>query len=78
MARFLITTMPFVGHVNPGLPVASRLIERGHEVRWYTGRRFRERVEATGARVVGAGGFRRTLDAALAQEPGGGGRSTAP
>src|SRR5918997_1062200 len=41
--------MPFVGHVNPGLPVARRLIERGHEARWYTGRRFRERVEATGA-----------------------------
>ena len=40
--------------------------------------RLAERVEATGARVVGAGEFRRTLDAALAQERGGGGRSTAP
>jgi predicted RNA-binding protein with PIN domain len=40
--------------------------------------RLAERVEATGARVVGAGVFRRTLDAALAQERGGGGRSTAP
>ena len=52
MARFLIATMPFVGHVNPGLPVARRLIERGHEVRWYTGRRYRERVEATSAARV--------------------------
>ena len=40
--------------------------------------RLAERVEATGARVVGAGAFRRTLDAALAQDPGGGGRSSAP
>lgn len=50
MARFLLATMPFVGHVNPALPVARRLVARGHEVHFYTGARFRERVEATGAR----------------------------
>jgi UDP:flavonoid glycosyltransferase YjiC (YdhE family) len=52
MARFLICTMPFAGHVNPGLPIAGALVERGHEVRWYTGRRFRGAIEATGARYV--------------------------
>ncbi|MBF2066628.1 MAG: hypothetical protein IGS39_19730 [Calothrix sp. C42_A2020_038] len=35
MARFLIGTLPAVGHVNPALPIARKLIERGHEVWWY-------------------------------------------
>ena len=52
MARFLIGSIPFVGHVGPILPIARGLVCRGHEVRWYTGARFRERVEATGATYV--------------------------
>src|SRR5215216_504720 len=50
MARFLICTMPIPGHVNPGLPIVRALIERGHEVAWYSGRQFRAAIEATGAR----------------------------
>src|SRR5688572_8360152 len=52
MARFLFGSMPLVGHVNPGLPIARKLVERGHEVWWYTGKRFQARVEAVGARYV--------------------------
>lgn len=52
MLRFLIATMPMAGHVNPGLPIARTLVERGHEVVWYTGRQFRAAVEATGARFA--------------------------
>jgi MGT family glycosyltransferase len=52
MARFLIGTIPLVGHVNPALPIARQLVERGHEVWWYTGKNFRSKVEATGARYV--------------------------
>jgi MGT family glycosyltransferase len=52
MAKFLIGTIPLVGHVNPGLPIARALVQRGHEVRWYTGRRFQAKVEATGAQFV--------------------------
>jgi UDP:flavonoid glycosyltransferase YjiC (YdhE family) len=52
MARFLFCTMPLSGHVNPGLPIARALIERGHEVWWYTGRRFRDVIEAIGARYT--------------------------
>jgi UDP:flavonoid glycosyltransferase YjiC (YdhE family) len=52
MARFLIGTMPMVAHFNPGLPIAQALVRRGHEMRWYAGRRFQARVEATGARFV--------------------------
>jgi MGT family glycosyltransferase len=52
MARFLFGSVPLVGHVNPGLPIARKLVERGHEVWWYTGKRFQARVEATGVRYV--------------------------
>lgn len=52
MGRFLLTTMPFTGHVAPMAAVARHLVERGHDVRFYTGSRFRAKVEATGARLV--------------------------
>jgi UDP:flavonoid glycosyltransferase YjiC (YdhE family) len=52
MARFLFATVPVLGHVNPGLPIARALIQRGHQVRWYTGQAFRGAVEATGAQYL--------------------------
>lgn len=52
MARFLIATIPVIGHVSPIFPVAQTLISRGHEVWWYTGELFREKIEAIGARFV--------------------------
>jgi MGT family glycosyltransferase len=52
MARFLICTAPFVGHVSPGIPIAQKLVERGHDVWWYTGLAFQSKVEATGATFV--------------------------
>jgi hypothetical protein len=45
MARILIATVPILGHVNPGLSVARELLRRGHEVAWYTGRRYQEAIE---------------------------------
>jgi len=52
MARFLLTTMPYTGHVAPMAAVARELVARGHDVRFYTGSRFRAKVEAAGARLV--------------------------
>jgi UDP:flavonoid glycosyltransferase YjiC (YdhE family) len=52
MARFLVGTMAAHGHVNPGLPIARKLVERGHEVWWYTGKSFQPAIEATGARYL--------------------------
>lgn len=49
MAKFLIGTIPGVGHVSPVLPIARELVNRGHEVCWYTGRAFQAKVESTGA-----------------------------
>lgn len=52
MGRFLLTAMPFTGHVGPMTALARQLVQRGHDVRFYTGSRFRDRVEASGARLV--------------------------
>lgn len=52
MARFMVTAMPFSGHVAPMVAVAGALARRGHDVRFYTGAAFRVQVEAVGARFV--------------------------
>src|SRR4029079_7320813 len=48
----VLASLPMVGHVNPLRPIARALVERGHDVRWYTGARFAASVEATGARFL--------------------------
>jgi len=50
MARFIIMTGPYPGHVAPTIPIARKLVERGHEVVWITGRAYRDKVETTNAR----------------------------
>ncbi|MGO8673400.1 MAG: glycosyltransferase [Capsulimonadaceae bacterium] len=49
MGRFLVGTIPAVGHINPIVPVVRELVARGHQVQWYTGEQFRMKVEACGA-----------------------------
>jgi MGT family glycosyltransferase len=49
MARYLFATVPFTGHVAPGLPIVRELVRRGHEVRWYTTARFEGQVRKAGA-----------------------------
>jgi MGT family glycosyltransferase len=49
MLHFLLTTGTGAGHVNPVLPIARTLVERGHEVVWITGRGYEAKVKATGA-----------------------------
>lgn len=49
MARFMLTAMPFTGHVHPLLAIAEALVARGHDVRFYTGAAFAARVTAAGA-----------------------------
>lgn len=46
--KILIATMPFAGHFNPLTGVAARLLERGHEVAWYTAPSFVHKVERLG------------------------------
>lgn len=52
MTRFLMATIPVIGHVSPALPIVRELINSGHEVCWYTGQAFQTTVEATGAQFA--------------------------
>lgn len=47
--KFLFSTFSAVGHVHPFSSIATELISRGHEVRWFCGPRFRDQISATGA-----------------------------
>lgn len=49
MSRFLFASIPIPAHTTNPLPFAARLIERGHEVLWYSGRAFHDRIAAVGA-----------------------------
>src|SRR5690242_5608765 len=52
MSRFLFASIPVPAHSANPLPIATRLVERGHDVAWYAGAAFHERIAATGARPV--------------------------
>jgi UDP:flavonoid glycosyltransferase YjiC (YdhE family) len=52
MARFLFASIAVPAHTTNPLPVAARLVARGHEVDWYAGRAFHDRIAAVGARPV--------------------------
>jgi MGT family glycosyltransferase len=54
MARFLICTISVIGHVSPALPIARKLVDRGHQVYWYTGSEFQSKVESTGSHFIPA------------------------
>ncbi len=65
MSRFLVGTIPVLGHVSPMLPIVARLVQRGHEVWWYTGKLFQAQVEALGARFVA---MERAIDYSVVDE----------
>ncbi|MDV6374985.1 glycosyltransferase [Deinococcus arenicola] len=52
MSRILIASYPIAGHLWPLLPIAQELVRRGHEVKWYTGRKYAGRVRTVGAEVL--------------------------
>jgi MGT family glycosyltransferase len=52
MSRILFTSMPFAGHIRPGLPIARELVDAGHEVLWYTGQKCAALVAGSGATFV--------------------------
>jgi MGT family glycosyltransferase len=54
MAKFLICTISAIGHVSPALPIARELVDRGHQVYWYTGSEFQAKIESTGAHFMPA------------------------
>ncbi|WP_212829609.1 glycosyltransferase [Catellatospora sp. TT07R-123] len=50
MARIVVASMPFAGHVGAMTAVAGELAGRGHEVLAYTGAKYAQRFAAVGAR----------------------------
>ncbi|MEU7821631.1 glycosyltransferase [Catellatospora sp. NPDC049133] len=50
MARIIVASMPFAGHVGPMTAVAAALTARGHDVLAYTGAKYEQRFRAAGAR----------------------------
>jgi MGT family glycosyltransferase len=49
MAKAFFFSIPAHGHMNPTLPLARELVNRGETIIYYTGEEFREKVEAAGA-----------------------------
>jgi len=53
--KVLFTSSPGLGHVNPMIPLATALRDRGHEVRWAIPAEFAGHLEASGFEVFAAG-----------------------
>jgi UDP:flavonoid glycosyltransferase YjiC (YdhE family) len=53
--RILFTSVSAIGHVNPILPLALALRDRGHDIRWATGPDARGRLESAGINAVPVG-----------------------
>jgi MGT family glycosyltransferase len=49
MSKVIFLNPPAHGHVNPTLPVAQELVERGEQVIYYNTEEFRPQIERTGA-----------------------------
>ena len=49
MTTFLIASIAIQAHSTNPLPIAARLVERGHTVLWYAGKAFHERIAQVGA-----------------------------
>ncbi len=50
--KAMVTVVPLAGHVGPVSGLVAELVSRGHEVRVYTGSRYRQRFTDLGATVV--------------------------
>ena len=49
MSTFLFASIPVPAHTTNPLPIAARLVERGHRVLWYAGKVFHPQIAAIGA-----------------------------
>lgn len=49
MAKIVFVNIPAHGHTNPTLAVAKALVERGHQVSYYSGTEMRMPIDSTGA-----------------------------
>lgn len=52
MATFLFASVAIEAHTTNPMPIAARLVERGHTVLWYAGNAFHDRLARTGAKPL--------------------------
>lgn len=52
MSKIVFFCIPAHGHTNPTLGVVRELVERGHEVWYYSYNLLREKIEAAGAKFI--------------------------
>ena len=52
MATILMINVPFAGHTNPTLPLATALVRNGHKVSYINAEEFRSKIENTGAEFI--------------------------
>ena len=50
--KVMVAVVPVAGHVGPVSGLVAELVSRGHQVRVYTGSRYRQRFTDLGATVV--------------------------
>ena len=66
MSKIAFFCIPAHGHTNPTLGVVRELVQRGHEVRYYSYEPFRKKIEETGAAFAACDAY----DAELKLKPG--------
>jgi len=57
MSRIVFFCIPAHGHTNPTLNVVRELIDRGHEVWYYSYEPMRHKIEAVGAKFIPCDSF---------------------
>lgn len=57
MSRVVFFCIPAHGHTNPTLPVVAELVNRGHEVWYYSFLPLKDKIEATGAKFIACDEF---------------------
>lgn len=57
MSKIVFFCIPAYGHTNPTLGVVSELVERGHEVWYYSYESFREKIELAGGKFIACDEF---------------------
>lgn len=57
MNKIVFFSIPAHGHTNPTIPVITELVNKGHQVWYYSFLEFQEKIEATGATFIACDKF---------------------
>lgn len=57
MSKIVFFSIPAHGHTNPTIPVVTELVNRGHQVWYYSFREFQEKIEGAGAVYIACDEF---------------------